>query len=80
MLLIPLLTPLRAQHTGTATISKEIGLDKPVLQHPATPRNRCRRIVFLEKVAGLSLVGHSPKHSENGGEQRLRRLVRAFRR
>jgi hypothetical protein len=40
-----------------ATVSKEIGLDKQILPHPETPRNRCRRIV-APKVAGLSAVGH----------------------
>src|SRR5829696_10126645 len=43
-----------------ATISKEIGLDKRILQHMATPGNRCRRIVAQEKVAGSSPVGHPP--------------------
>src|SRR5215218_1864209 len=40
-----------------ATASKEIGLSKPFLQHLATPRNRCQRIV-APKVAGSSPVGH----------------------
>jgi hypothetical protein len=39
-------------------VSKKFGLDKPILQHPATYGNRCRRIVALEKVAGSSPVGH----------------------
>jgi hypothetical protein len=47
-----------------ATTSEEIGLDKPILQHPPTPGNRCWRIVALEKVAGSSPVGHPPyKHT-----------------
>jgi hypothetical protein len=41
-----------------ATTSNEIGLDKPILQHSATPRNRHRQIVALEDVAGSSPVGH----------------------
>jgi hypothetical protein len=41
-----------------ATISKEIGLSKPILQHRATLGNRVRRIVALEKVAGSIPVGH----------------------
>ena len=32
-------------------MSKEIGLSKPILQHPATLRNGCQHIVALEKVA-----------------------------
>src|SRR5215213_3532110 len=44
-----------------ATTSKEIGLSKPILQHPATPRNRGRRIVAQEKVAGSSPVGRPPE-------------------
>jgi hypothetical protein len=39
-------------------VSKEIGLDKLILQHTAMPGNRCRRIVAQEKVAGSSPVGH----------------------
>jgi hypothetical protein len=33
-------------------------LDKPILQSPATLRNRSRRIVALEKVAGSIPAGH----------------------
>jgi hypothetical protein len=36
-----------------------MGLSKPILQHPATPRNRCQRIV-APKDAGSSPVGHPP--------------------
>jgi len=32
-----------------ATASKENSLDKPIVQHTATPRNRVRRIVGLEE-------------------------------
>jgi hypothetical protein len=40
-LLTPLLTPLRAQHPETAgNREQKIRLSKPILQHPATPRNR----------------------------------------
>jgi hypothetical protein len=56
--LTPLLTPPRAQLAAArATTSEEMGLDKPILQPQATPRNRCRRIV-APKVAGSSPVGH----------------------
>ena len=41
-------------------MSKEIGLDKPILQRTATPGNRHRRIV-APKVAGSSPVGHPPR-------------------
>jgi hypothetical protein len=43
-----------------ATSSKEIRLSKPILQHPATSRNKSRRIVALEEVAGSIPVGHPP--------------------
>jgi hypothetical protein len=43
-----------------ATNSKEIGVDKPILQHPATPGNKSHRFVAQEKVAGSSPVGHPP--------------------
>jgi hypothetical protein len=43
-----------------ATTSKEIGLDKAIVQHSATPRNVCRRIVAPEG-AGSSPVGHPPR-------------------
>src|SRR5215217_1197531 len=51
--------PLSGRNTQKqrATASKEIGLNKPILQPIATPRNRCRRIV-APKVAGSSPVGH----------------------
>jgi hypothetical protein len=39
-------------------VSKEISLYKPILQRMATSRNKCRRIVALEKGAGSSPVGH----------------------
>ena len=56
--LIPLLTPLRALHAETAgNRQQEIGLSKPILQHTATPSNKCRRIV-APKGAGSSPVGH----------------------
>jgi hypothetical protein len=42
-----------------ATISNDFGLDKPILQRWATPRNGCQRIV-APKVAGSSPVGHPP--------------------
>src|SRR5829696_8321563 len=38
----------------------EVGLDKPILQHPATPGNKSHRFVAQEKVAGSSPVGHPP--------------------
>jgi hypothetical protein len=41
-----------------ATVSKETGLNKPILQHRVTYGKRCQRIVALEKVAGSSPVGH----------------------
>jgi hypothetical protein len=41
-----------------ATTSKEIGVDKPILQHAATPGNGGRRIVAQEKDAGSIPVGH----------------------
>jgi hypothetical protein len=44
-----------------ATASKAMGLDTPILQPVATPGNRCRRIVALEKGAGSSPVGHPLK-------------------
>jgi len=41
-----------------ATTSKENSLSKPIVQRTATPRNRSRWIVALEKVAGSSPFGH----------------------
>jgi hypothetical protein len=41
-----------------ATSSSEIGLSKLILQRTATLRNRVRRIVALEEVAGSIPVGH----------------------
>ena len=51
--------PLSERNTQRqqATASKEIGLDKPILQRVATCRNACRRIV-APKGAGSSPVGH----------------------
>jgi hypothetical protein len=43
-------------------VSKETGLNKPILQHRVTYGNRCQRIVALEKVAGSSPVGHPLTH------------------
>jgi hypothetical protein len=42
------------------TTSKEIGVDKPILQRTATLGNRYRRIVALEEVADSSPVGQPP--------------------
>src|SRR5215212_8558410 len=57
----PSRNPLSERYTQKqqATVSKEICLDKLILQHPATPRNGCRRIVAPEG-AGSSPVGHPP--------------------
>src|SRR5919107_238126 len=56
--LTPLLTPPRAQHAALcATVSKEVGLDTPLLRPTATRRNTCRRIV-APKGVGSSPVGH----------------------
>jgi hypothetical protein len=44
-----------------ATASKENSLSKPIVQRTATPRNRVRRMVAQEKVAGSSPVGHPPE-------------------
>jgi hypothetical protein len=41
-----------------ATTSKEISVDKPILQRIATPENELYRTVALEKGAGSSPVGH----------------------
>src|SRR5215207_8215379 len=49
-----------------ATTSNEIGLDKRFMQRRATSRNRCQRIMALEKVAGSILVRHPPKLAANG--------------
>jgi hypothetical protein len=42
-----------------ATVSKEIGLSKPVMQQAANLGYKIRRIV-APKVAGLNPVGHPP--------------------
>ena len=55
------LTPLGTQYGATLSkpekASIETSLSKPILQHPATLRNRGRRIVATEG-AGSSPVGH----------------------
>src|SRR5215216_345886 len=56
-----------------ATVSKEIGLDKPIVQRSATLGNRCRRIV-APKGAGSSPVGH-PLHRRTGRFRRTRRTL-----
>ena len=43
------------------TVSKENGLDKPIVQRTATLGNTTRRIGALEKVAGSSPVGFPPR-------------------
>src|SRR5215216_6399258 len=48
-----------------ATASKEIRVSKPILHRTTTRRNGCRRIVALEKVAGLSPVGHPLRSSKD---------------
>src|SRR5919107_749844 len=47
----------------------QIGLDKAILQLVATPGNRCRRIVALEKVAGSSPDGHSKESPSKTGTE-----------
>jgi hypothetical protein len=57
--LTPLLTPLNVQYAETSSNHQQKnGLDKPILQRDATPRNGCRRIVAPED-AGSTPVGHS---------------------
>ena len=61
-----ILTPLRTQtQEQRATASKEIRVSKPILHRTTTRRNGCRRIVALEKVAGLSPVGHPLRSSKD---------------
>jgi hypothetical protein len=47
-----------------ATVSKVIGLDKPIMQRTATRGNTSRRIVALEEVAGSIPVGHPSEKGE----------------
>jgi hypothetical protein len=54
-----------------ATVSKEIGLSKPIMQRTAARGNTSRLIVALEKVAGSIPVGHPREVFANTGKHKL---------
>jgi hypothetical protein len=65
--MLEVLTPLRAQQAETGgSRDQKIGLDEPILQRTATPRNGGRRIVAL-KGAGSNPVGHLPEICPRAG-------------